>query len=137
MDKNYLVWIPLLAILGVASACSQYPLEASKDRSSNEVAARELYKPLQQYFDKNGTYPESLSSLVPDSISELPKTVSGNDFQYGTSRSGGQRTGFRIYWYQKNIRDGETIACSVSPPARDSDITYESNECWKPRSPDH
>ena len=135
--KRYLVKVVLLTTLNVVFACSRYPLEAPEKRSANEVAARELYEPLQQYFVENDTYPENLSSLVPEYISELPETVSGNAFQYGTSDSGEKKTSFRIYWYQKNVRDGEIIACSVNPPTRGSERTYESNDCWKPKGLDH
>ncbi len=134
--KQYLAAILLIAT--TTAGCTHYPTEAASNRSSNEAIARKLYAPLEQYFADYKTYPEQLSSLVPKYITKLPTTADGNDFQYrATPVTRKQKTSFSIYWYQRNLRDNKIIACSVARTSYKSGETSETNDCWKPRKPDH
>ncbi len=140
--KKYLTALLLITTLSTATGCSRYKLDAPENRSLNEVTARKLYEPLDQYFEANNTYPDRLSLLVPSYISELPKTAAGHEFQYGafeSSKTGGKKTGFSISWYQRNIQSGKVIGCNVRPINRDSedfkgDLTNDMTECWNPNA---
>jgi hypothetical protein len=143
--KRYLTLLLLMATLSVITGCSRSQIDAPEDRSLNEAVARKLYDPLNQYFEANKTYPESLSLLIPSYISELPKTVAGHEFQYRafeSSKTKEKKTGFSLSWDQKNIQSGEVIACNVRSIDRDSDdykgdMTKDMTECWNPNASEH
>lgn len=73
---------------------------------------------LRLYRVKNGTYPDSLASLVPDFLDKLPADpFSGNDFVYRT-----EGPGFILYSLGPNLTDD---GGSEDPKARDQgDIVW-------------
>lgn len=131
----------LIVVLMVATAltgCTRYPLESPSARGTNEALAKRLYAPLEKYFADYTTYPESLSSLVPNYVAELPTTASGHEFQFNGSMRGKQSDSFTIYWYQRNLSDNQVIACSVGGrAAKDGEPFFKTNDCWSLRRPDH
>lgn len=137
MGRQQLLIVVLMLATAIAG-CTRYPLESPSDRRTNEVIAKRFYAPLEKYFAAHNTYPESLSSLVPNYVAELPTTASGHKFQFNRSIRGKKSNSFTVYWYQRNLSDNQVIACSIGGRvAKDGELFFATNDCWSLRRPDH
>lgn len=79
---------------------------------------------IKQYEQKYGVPPETLNSLVPEFLSEIPQTVSGNSFVYTPK--------------DKSAYDDWTLTFDVA--SNDTGCTYISHlenwDCWPPGAGD-
>ena len=75
------------------SAC----VTSAEKIQANQKIGNTIVSALYEYEQKNGQFPEQLEILVPDYLSEIPKTVDGYNFSYGILDSEDKFfVGFRI-----------------------------------------
>lgn len=105
------------------------PIDPTLDWINQEIeygkeGVFEIVDALEEYYQNQSVYPETLDSLVPEYIVKLPLTISGEPFDYrqnsseiyfvsfSLTRKGGENNLF-ICGY---LRSHEIWECSVGPP---------------------
>ncbi len=135
-DKKGFTLIELLvviAILGILATIVLVSLNTarSKARDTQRVAdLRQLQLALEMYFDDNGSYPDSLSSLSPTYINNVPVDPStGNAYAY--NNCGTNNTNYTLGADLENDHsaldtDVDTATCDLTgqTPSSCADTNY-------------
>lgn len=90
--KRSFVLLCLLYIVTV-SAC----LSAEEEAKASQEVGNKIVKALEMYNQDYGQYPENLEMLVPQYLSEVPKTSTGDDFFYKLRNLDGYYLGFELF----------------------------------------
>jgi len=75
------------------------------------VRGNQLVQAIEAYTRSNGFYPAALTDLVPNHITELPVTISGEPFFYRVF----ERTTVmapEIYWVSFRVMSQEHVTCT-------------------------
>jgi hypothetical protein len=74
-------WIALVALMFASVACGTSPGEGEKAEKGYELGTT-ILDALMEYYSDHGDYPDSLASLVPDYLDQIPTDPTIYRFEY-------------------------------------------------------
>ena len=87
----------ILAVFGCSLTLSISACMSVDDQiESNKERASQIIQAIDAYAQEHGQFPEQLDVLVPEYITEIPKTVQDWDFSYRVLMSGHYELGFDL-----------------------------------------
>ena len=58
------------------------PISQAEEFDTGKTTGNSIVNALEEYYLENGVYPETLEVLIPNYLSELPTTITGQMFNY-------------------------------------------------------
>jgi hypothetical protein len=89
--QTKLILLGCLLVLSLSSCLSK-----DDEIKVNQERGNKIVQAINDYQREQGQFPKQLDLLVPNYLSEIPKTISGYDFEYGLDDLDGYYLGFDI-----------------------------------------
>ncbi len=102
LSKCNLLFLSCFILLTIA-AC----LSPDEEIRINQERGNKIVKVLEDYNRDYGQFPENLELLVPAYLSEIPRTVTNNEFIYGVG-------GLDGYYFGFDVTTRPTLGCGYS-----------------------